>query len=195
MHTWYNAPFSPSELSFTIQSCGNICKGPDGIHYQMLQHLAPPSLSFLLALFNRIWLTGDLRPQWRGALILPFLKPNKPSSLPQDYHPVAITICICKLFECMVNSRLMWYLESKSLHSSLQFGFLWARSIAEPPAFLEPYITTAFACHNSVLAIFFDLEKAYDTIWHYHILQQLVCTSLSGNMGVFLQSFLSSHTF
>ncbi len=95
----------------------------------------------------------------------------------------------------MVNSRLMWFLESKSLLSSSQYGFRRARSTAEPLAFLESYITTAFARHDSVIAIFFDLEKAYDTTWRYHILQQLVSTGISGNMGVFLQSFLSSRIF
>ncbi len=79
------------------------------------------------------------------------------------YRPVALTSCICKVLECVVNSRLMWFLESESLLSSSQYGFRRARSTAEPLAFLESYITTAFVRHDSVLAIFFNLEKTYDT--------------------------------
>lgn len=63
----------------------------------------------------------------------------------------------------MVNFRLMWYLESHNLLSPSQFGFRRARSTADPLAHFETYITFAFARHESVLAIFFDLEKAYDT--------------------------------
>ncbi len=155
--------------SSALRSCWNTCEGPDGVHYQMLRPLPPPSLSFLLTLFNHIWLIGDFPPQWREALILLFLKPN---SLPQDYRPIALTSCICKLLEHMVNSGLVWFLESKSLLSPSQYGLRWACSTAEPLAFLESYIITAFARHDSVLAIFFDLEKAYDTTWRYHILHQ-----------------------
>ncbi len=125
----YNAPFSHSELSSALQSCRNTSKGPDGVHYQMLRHLPPPSLSFLLALFNRIWLTDDFPPPWREALILPFLKPNKPGSLSKDYHPIALVSCICKLLERMVNTRLMWFLESKSLLFPSQY---------EPVTLLNP---------------------------------------------------------
>ena len=54
----------------------------------------------------------------------------------------------------------MWYLESHNLLSPSQFGFRRARSTADPLAHFETYITSAFARHESVLAIFFDLEKA-----------------------------------
>ena len=191
----YNVPFSPLELTSALKSCRNTCEGPDGVHNMMLKHLPPISLSFLLALFNRIWETGDFPPKWREALVLPFLKPHKSGTQPQDYRPIALTSCICKLFERMINSRLMWYLESKSLLSPSQFGFRRARGIAEPLARLHTYITTAFARKESVIAVFFDLEKAYDTTWRYHILHQLSSIGINGNMGVFLQRFLTNRTF
>ncbi len=76
----------------------------------------------------------------------------------------------------------MWYLESKSLLSPSQFGFRLARSTAEPLARLHTYITTAFARMESVIAIFCDLEKAYDTTWRYHILHLLSSIGINGNM-------------
>ena len=191
----YNAPFSSSELNAALQSCRNTHEGPDGIHYRMLRHLPSSSLSFLLTIFNHIWTSGNFPSHWRDALILPFLKPNKSGTLPQDYRPIALTSCLCKLLERMVNFRLMWYLESHNLLSPSQFGFRRARSTADPLAHFETYITSAFARHESVLAIFFDLEKAYDTTWRYHILQQLSSLGLRGNMGVFIKSFLSKRTF
>ncbi len=153
----------------------------------LLKHLPPSSLTFLLALFNHIWTKGDFPPSWREAHIPPFVKFGKPSSLPNDYR------CLCKL-ERMVNLRLMWHLESKNL-SPCQFGFRCARSTADPLTHIDTYIKSAFACRESVLAVFFDLEKAYDTIWRYHILHQLASLGLKGNMAVFIQSFLSHRSF
>ena len=95
----------------------------------------------------------------------------------------------------MVNSRLLWFLESKNLLSSSQYGFRQGLSTADPLTFLETYILSAFASKQVVLAVFFDLEKAYDTTWRYHILHQLYSWNITGNMEIFLQSLLSHRSF
>lgn len=72
-----------------------------------------------------------------------------------------------------MNSCLIWYLESKQQLSSSQFGFRHCRSTSNPLAYIETLILTAFTTRESILAIFFDLEKAYDTTWKYYILHKL----------------------
>ncbi len=95
----------------------------------------------------------------------------------------------------MVNFKLMWHLESKNLLSPCQFGFQRARSPADPLPHINTYIKSAFARRESVIAVFFDLEKACDTTWRYHILHQLASLGLKGNMAVFIQSFLFHCSF
>ncbi len=119
----YNSPFTISKLTSALHSCHNTHEGPDHIHYLLLKHLPPSSLTFLLALFNRLWTKGDFPPSWREAFIFPFVKPGKSGSLPNDYRPIALTSCLCKLLERMVNFRLMWHLESNNPLSPCQFGF------------------------------------------------------------------------
>lgn len=102
-------------------------EGPDGIHYHMPWHLPFSSLSFLLAIFNNIWTDGNLPPHWLESLPT-FCKPNKSGILPQDYRPIALTSCLCKLLERMVNLSLMWYLDriwilSCSKHSRSTYTF------------------------------------------------------------------------
>ncbi len=97
--THYNSPFTFSELTSALHSCHNTREGPDHIHYLMLKHLPPSSLTFLLAHFNHVWTKGDFPPSWREALILPFVKSSKPGSLPNDYHLIALTSRLCKLLE------------------------------------------------------------------------------------------------
>ncbi len=84
--------------------------------------------------------------------------------------------------------------EDKSF-TPCQFGFRRAHSTADPLTHLDTYIKSAFARREPVLAVFFDLEKAYDTTWQYHILQQLPSLGLRGNMAIFIQSFLSHRSF
>ena len=44
------------------------------------------------------------------------------------------------------------------------------------------------------MAIFFDLEKAYDTTWCYGILKDLHDMGLKGRLPTFIQSFLEDRT-
>ena len=65
----------------------------------------------------------------------------------------------------MVNSRLMWVLESKGLLALEQCGFRKGHSTADHLVRFDSYIRNAFAKKTTkkhVIAIFFDLEKAYD---------------------------------
>lgn len=134
--------------------------------------------------------------RWLPSIIHKFLKLIKTGSLTQDFRPSSLTNCHCKVFERMIHFCLMWYFQSKSLLSPSQFGFRRARSTAEPIARLETYILTAFARRESVIAIFFDLKKAYGTIWRYHILHHLGCQlGIRENMGFFFTAFFQDQSF
>ena len=73
----------------------------------------------------------------------------------------------------MINARLVWYLEINNLISPVQSGFRSERSTNDNLVRLESFIHDAFAKKEHVVAVFFDLEKAYDTTWKYGILRDL----------------------
>ena len=54
----------------------------------------------------------------------------------------------------------------------LQFGFRCFRSTADPLLRLEHDISAVFEKDKFVLAIFFDLQKAYDTTWKRRVLRK-----------------------
>ena len=82
-----------------------------------------------------------------------------------------MTGCLCKPFEKMVNNRLVWYLENRGYLSTSQYGYRKMRSTLDPLTILDADIGKAFAANEYVTAVFFDLEKAYDTTWRYRILE------------------------
>ena len=104
-------PFSLSELKDALSKAHDSSPGPDDIHYQFLKHLADTSLSVLLKTFNDIWETGNVPKSWKEATIIPIPKPGKDNTNPNNYRPIALTSCICKTLERMINERLVWYLE------------------------------------------------------------------------------------
>ena len=160
----------------------------------MLKHLPKRSLQTLLNIFNNIWETGEYPETWRLATIIPIPKPGKDHVEPTNYRPIALTSCLCKTLERMINKPLVWYLESNKLISEYQSGFRTERSTNDNLNRLETFIRNAFIKKEHVVAIFFDLEKAYDTTWRYGILKDLHDSGLKGRLPSFIQSFLEDRT-
>ena len=53
----------------------------------------------------------------------------------------------------------------------------------------------AFARKQHLIAVFFDIAKAYDTTWHYHILENIRALDYRGSMGQSIENFPHSRTF
>lgn len=161
----------------------------------MLTHLADSSFDFLLKFFNCVWREGQLPNEWKKSIIILFLKPGKDRSNASSYHPIALTSCLGKTFERLVNNRLIFILESNSLLSRFQCGFRASRSTTDHLVRLETGIREAFVSRQFYLSVFFDLEKAYDTTWRYGILQDLVHVGIRGRMFNCIANFLKDRTF
>ena len=132
---------------------------PDDIHYQLLKHLPESALQTLLDLMNDIWETGDLPSIWKLANVIPIPKPGKDHSEPSNSRPIALTRCVCKTMERMINARLVWFLESNGLLSNIQCGFRQGRSTLNYLVRVETFIRNAFAKKEHVVSIVFDREK------------------------------------
>ena len=169
---------------------GDTATGPDDIHYHMLKHLPETALDTHLHIFNDIWTTGVFPERWRLATIIPIPKPGKDHAEPTNYRPIALTSCFCKTLERMINKRLVWYLESNNLITKLQSGFRAERSTNDNLVRLETFIRDAFIKREHVVAVFFDLEKVYDTTWRYGILKDLHNFGMKGRLPNFIKSFL-----
>ena len=94
---FYNKEFSTDELRLSLNRAHDTAEGPDKIHYQLLKHLPPESLSLLLDIYNYIWRTGDFPHCWSEAIVIPIPKPGKDHSDPNSYRPISLTSCVCKL--------------------------------------------------------------------------------------------------
>ena len=191
----YNQPFSLSELTDCIMKSHNTAVGPDEIHYEFLKQLPSCSLDFLLQAFNEVWVSGTFPPSWKQATIIPIPKPGKDSTDPSNYRPIALTSCLCKTLERMINTRFIWFLESNGLITNFQCGFRSKRSTVDHLVRLETFVREAFIKKEHLTAVFFDLEKAYDTTWKYGIMRDLNDFGLKGRLPHFIDNFLSNRNF
>ena len=95
----------------------------------------------------------------------------------------------------MINDRLVWYLEKHKLLSPAQCGFRKRHSTTDHLVRLETFVREAFIQRQHAVAMFFDLEKAYDTTWKYGIMKDLHRAGLRGRLPLFIQGFLKNRQF
>ena len=191
----YNSLFSLHELKQAINNSHDSSPGLDTIHYQLLKHLLDDSLLLLLHIFNQMWISQEFPNSWKTSIVIPIPKPGKDHSDPGNYRPIALTSCLCKTMERMVNSRLTWYLERHNKITKFQSGFRRRRSTVDNLVTLESSIRDAFVSRKHLVSIFFDLEKAYDTVWKYGILSDLFEAGLRGRLPNFIRDFLTDRLF
>ena len=96
---------------------------------------------------------------WRKAIIIPIPKPGKDST----NRPIALTSCICKTMERIINRRLVCYLESHNLLTNVQCEFRSRCSTVDHLVRFETFCREAFIHNQHLVSVFFDLEKTYGT--------------------------------
>ena len=159
----YNQPFTLTELQNSISKSNNSAPGPNEIHYTLFKELPTISLKSVLDIYNNIWISGNIPTIWKQAITILILKKQKTPTNLTSYKPIALTSCTHKTLESMINVRLTWFIESNNLLSKLQTGFRAQRTTIDQLVHIETLIREAFIKKEHLVAVLFDLEKAYDS--------------------------------
>uniref|UniRef100_A0A2P2I3D6 RNA-directed DNA polymerase from transposon X-element n=1 Tax=Hirondellea gigas TaxID=1518452 RepID=A0A2P2I3D6_9CRUS len=191
----YNDEIHVNELRSALKTCHNTAPGKDGIHYAMLKNLSDGAIEMLLVVYNRVFLEGLFPSVWSEAILLPFLKPSKDPHEPSSYRPIALTSCVCKVLEKIINARLSCVLDGRDLLTPYQYGFRKMRNTLDTLVRLESHILVSFARKKQLVAVLFDIEKAYATTWKYNILGVIHRFGIRGPMAFFIGNFLKNRTF
>ena len=100
---FYNKNFRLRDLKRAIKKSKDTTPGPDHVHYKILKNLPDETLKVLLFIINKYWNEQTFPNSWKKALLLPIPKPGKDPQDPNNFRPIALTSCICKTVEGMVN--------------------------------------------------------------------------------------------
>ena len=164
--------------------------GPDGICNEMIKHLGHNALKLLLEIFNQSWTTGQVPAMWKEAHIVPILKKGKDKKDPLSYRPISLVSCVGKLMERMVNNRLVYHLEHTGLLTPCQTGYRKFRSTEDQLSYLAQNIENAFQEKKKLLAVFFDLSKAFDRVWKEGLLLKILKSGVNNLMFKWIKNFL-----
>ncbi|KAF8766379.1 putative RNA-directed DNA polymerase like protein [Argiope bruennichi] len=190
--------FSMRELLIALTFLDiNKSPGPDGLSGRLLEYLGSMGKQKLIDLFNLSWKKGRLPQGWKKAIIIPVKKPNKNSSSPEDFRPIALTCTTSKVMEKMILIRLQFFLNQNNLMPCEQYGFRRGHSTIDQVLYFAQTIRDAHnhkPTHHTVAA-FLDLTKAFDRVWKHKLIIKLHNSfNIRGNTLAWISDYLQQRS-
>ena len=181
-HSFFCSLFSLAEfLAAASNLSSSTATGPDKVAYPMLKHLPRSGMDFLLYIFNFSWSLHSFPSSWKTSSIIPIHKMGKPLDSPASFRPISLTSCVSKLFECIILSRLLFFLESNFFLSPRQAGFRPERSTLDQILYLSQSISDGFSKprpgSRTILSTI-DFSKVFDSVWHPALFHKLISAGL-----------------
>ena len=166
---------------------------PDCIPVVVLKN-CEPELSYILAeLFSKCLNESSFPDCWKVSSVVPVFKNVGERSTAKIYHPVSLLSVISKVFEKLVNNRIVDYLEKCGLFSDFQYGFFRSsQSTADLLTVVSERIARAFNRSGATRAVALDISKVFDRVWHAGLLHRLNSYGISGQIFGLISSFHSN---
>ena len=147
--------------------------GPDCIPVVVLKN-CEPELSYILAkLFNKCLKESCFPDCWKVSSVVPVFKNVGERSTAKNYRSVSLLSVVSKVFEKLVNNRIVDHIEKCGLFYDLQYGFRSSRSTADLLTVVSDRIARAFNRSGATRAAALDISKAFGRVWHAGLLHKL----------------------
>ena len=138
--------------------------GPDFIAVVVLKN-CEPDLSYIIAeLFNKCLKESCFPDCWKVSSVVPVFKNVGERSTAKNYHPVSLLSVVGKVFEKLVNNRIVDQLQKCGLFSDVQYGFRSSRSTADLLIVLFDRIGGALNRSGATRAVALDISKVFDRV-------------------------------
>ena len=124
---------------------------------------------------NQALTEGVFPEQLKLANVIPLYKADDPM-LFNHHRPVFLLCVLSKVFEKVMHSRLLSFLEQFKILYSNQFSFRKGCSTHMALMILLDKITKSLENGEFVVGVFFDFSKDFDTVNHDILLQN--CTTM-----------------
>ena len=170
----------------------SMASGPDCIPVVVLKNCEPELSDILIKLFNKCLKESCFPDCWKVSSVVPVFKNVGERSTVKNYCPVSLLSVVSKVFEKLVNNRIVDYLEKCGLFSDFQYGFRFCRSTADLLTVVSDRIARAFNRSGATRAVALDISKAFDRVWHADLLHKRKSYGISGQIFGLISSFLSN---
>ena len=122
-------------------------------------------------------------------LISLFKKGDK--SIALNYRPIALLSCVRKVFERIVFKYIYNYMLEHKVLYKFQSGFVSGHYTSHQ--LIELYHKICIALENGqiTVAVFCDISKAFDCLWHKGLIEKLKSYGINGKLLQWLKDYIS----
>ncbi|KAM7284146.1 hypothetical protein ISCGN_001248 [Ixodes scapularis] len=161
----------------------------------MLRNLSNEAITGITKYINECWRQGQLPRQWKTAKVVLIPKPGKKPQL-DALRPISLTSCVGKIMEHVVLRRINDFMERNQLFPHTMVGFRPHLSTQDVMLRLKHQIIDGEkSSHLDTRVILgLDLTKAFDTIRHDAVLENLEKLGVGRRTFNYIQDFLSDRT-
>lgn len=177
----------------TLQVLKGTTPGDDKITYSMLKSAADSLKNRICSLYNNILRTGIFPHDWKKAILKPIPKTSRNYHQVDGYRPVSLLPVLSKIFEKIIGRRIGWLMEKRI--SNEQHAFRPNRGVQSLIHLMEHKLADNLSCCRHSVVMSSDLEKAFDRVTTFPIIEQLHKWGVPEQMLKVIISFLSGRTF
>lgn len=148
----------------------NKSPGFDLITVEVLKELPSVAITKLMNIINTAFRLKYVPAYWKVAEVLMIHKPGKPQNEVNSYRPISLLPILSKVFEKILFIRMKPVIDEKNLIPNHQFGFRPQHSTIEQVHRICHTIEESFENNEVCTAVFLDVSKAFDKVWHEGLL-------------------------
>lgn len=167
--------------------------GVDDINSKFLKNTEVYSSIILSKLFSQSLQTGCIPSDWKVGKVTPLYKSGDKQS-PLNYRPISITSVSCKIFEHIIYSQVVTFLEANSFFSSSQHGFRKSYSCETQLISFTHDLFAAIDKKTVTDCIFLDFSKAFDVVSHQLLFLKLSKLNIDQQVLTWIKNFLFNRT-
>ena len=167
--------------------------GPDEIPARVLKECAAVLASPVTRLFVTIFTSGVQPGSWKLARVIPVHKRGSKSQT-RNFRPVSLLPILSKVFESIVNTQLVNYLDHHRLLSENQYGFRKRLGTSDLLTALHHEWVDTVGSGGYVRVLAVDIAGAFDRVSHPGLLHKMTSFGVSGLLHSWLQSYLSDRS-
>lgn len=151
------------------------------------EEISPP----LAAVVNNCIEEGSFPDELKRAKLIPIFKKGSKTDI-NNYRPVSLLPVLSKVFERLIYKRLYEFLKRNKIFSNCQYGFLPGKSTENAIFESLSVIVNCLDKGESLVGIYFDLSKAFETLNHEVLLHKLWCYGIRGKTHDLFRSYLGN---
>ena len=190
MKSIFLAPVTSLEIGCIIKNLRESAPGHDEVTASILQLSLPFITDPLVFILNMSMSQGLFPAELKIANVLPLYKTDD-CMVFNNYRPVSILCMLSKVFEKVMYSRLIDFLEENKILIVNQFGFRKNHSSYMALMVLIDKLTKALENGDYVIGMFLDFSKAFDTVNHQILLEKLEYYGIRGSALAWFESYLA----